>query len=404
MRDNLRPILAEIEKVRRVDKNGKVKFEGFQFNANVGFLLMDLDDYENINSYNKHNFIIQALFEIGKKGPINTKNYSRQLKLIINNYLASPENKYKFITHITIPKDISLPIIKDGGNTITFNPKNISNFISSRLSLKYNNLFNCDINIPKNMATISVSVSGKNDVDAMNKSIESLDYIRGIMNFYCNNKWRISNDYKPINAIRLGPIHSLHHYNGSLASKTFMFNSDYTEDIYNKKINILDSIEKVKLRRLTINRLEYSSDIKNIMIRYVRALDHQDFNMSILELWGLLEYLGDPEKQYSKTAISRASVFYYNKEYFISSLAMIRKIRNKFAHTGKSIDLIENAAYYLKSIVEKLITFYTKTEFKFCDIVEAARFLEILKEPDQIQREIMKMEYASSLGFSNNHK
>lgn len=84
--------------------------------------------------------------------------------------------------------------------------------------------------MPSFYAPISVTVSARSSNEAGTKALDDLDLLRGIWNLFNNRRHtiRISSGVRsPVNAMILGPVHTLHKMNGEHATDAWWYEPTY---------------------------------------------------------------------------------------------------------------------------------------------------------------------------------
>jgi len=253
--------------------------------------------------------------------------------------------------------------------------------------------------LPSNYAVVSVSVTARSTAEAVDKALDRLDFVRGIWNLWKNRGHTIrisSGKRSPVNSILLGPIHTLHHGNGNLATESWWYEPQYQGPVnpYDEKAKIENMYKYMVRFRSHFKKSNYESDLMQAVVRYVRALDSRDWDDSFLRLWGVLEFLTGTLSDSYKVTIRRASYMFADKEYAHLVLSHLRDYRNKSIHAGSESSDIESLMYQLKRYVEALIEFHIGNKFRFSSIADAAEFMDFPNDKALIDRKISKLRYA----------
>lgn len=243
--------------------------------------------------------------------------------------------------------------------------------------------------IPNNFVYVRVNVKARTILEAFDKAIDGLDFLRGIWNLFFNQgvgrRW--SSGKTQINKIILGPIHTLHKSNGKLATENYWYENNFRKPLFSFQItNEYEKLKKYERAvRTKILKSNYNIEIENSILRYARALDEKNFNNSFLALWSLFENLTGSVANY-KDAIDRTLFLYKDREFHKIILEHLRMYRNMTVHTGDSIsEDLEILLFQLKGYVEMLLRFHLFNTLKFKDIAESAQFLSF--DPN---REVLK--------------
>lgn len=249
-----------------------------------------------------------------------------------------------------------------------------------------------------------VSIRAKSQVEAVESALEGLNLLRGIWNFYQNYRtpWRSSfRKRKPVNKIVLGPIHSLHWPNGKLATDGPWYEPDYVGPL--EPITLDRNFESMrKLEgdfRRYLARSRYRTDLEDSIRWYGRVLDSRDWNTDFVQLWGLLEHLTDTTKTESKLTCKRARFLYPKEERDLHRevLHHLAHHRNQAVHAGYVTERAETLLYQLKLYVERLLLFHLFVGVDFQNRTEAADFLHLPPDLDDLQKRIRLMRRAMKL-------
>jgi hypothetical protein len=195
---------------------------------------------------------------------------------------------------------------------------------------------------------------------------------------------------KPINQITLGALHTLHDQSGDTKTDAFWYEPDYYKN--NSKVdfsnNDYKTLEFTKNVRKALSKNCYAKDVESSLIRYVRALDSQDYNSVFIKLWSVLEGLTNTLKDNYDTTIRRTSFHYADREYTRLVLEHLRQYRNRFMHLGSGENDIDTHVYQLKSYVEQLLRFHIENYLKFSSLEEAARFMDLQPDIDVLKKQM----------------
>ena len=148
---------------------------------------------------------------------------------------------------------------------------------------------------------------------ASDSALDSLDLLRGMWNLRYNHSKTLplyaTPRPAPLNSIVLGPFHSLHNKNGTLATNVFWWDSSYRNPIQllpiEKDYEALKQHERL-LRKL-IAKSRFCPYLNQGLVRYARALDESDLSSAFIKLWSVLEYLTGTRKTENYGADSRAT-------------------------------------------------------------------------------------------------
>jgi hypothetical protein len=158
-----------------------------------------------------------------------------------------------------------------------------------------------------------------------------------------------------------------------------------------------------KVRRfedIQLNRLKkhsYKSEIEEVIIRYVRALDHSDLHVAFLLLWGVLETLTHTINADYERMVRRVAFHYRDAELQKQILQHLRTFRNESVHSGYRKTQIEGVLYQLKECVDDLIIFHLANHFRFQSFEEAAAFSDLNPDLSSLKTGLKK--YRNALRY-----
>ena len=392
-------IAQQMEKTKSVSGNSKVSFSGFEHSEHVVLLNSMICVKEEIPEVEKRRIINQATFNAGEKGVITQKSILREVGKLENEFLNKEEKKYRLVTSISVSRTCPFPKVRIDGSSIVIHPRLNKTTVENRIKLMKEARHSIISNPPNNYADVSVSVSARTTAEAAEKALERVDYVRGIWNLWKNRGYgmrRSSGQRNPVNTILLGPIHTLHNDNGSLATESWWYEPQYQGpvDLFRDSAKAEKMVEFMGKFRDLLNKSHYKDEIIQAVVRYVRSMDSRDWDDAYLRLWGVLELLtGTVSESYAVT-VRRASYMFSDKEYAYQVLTHLRDYRNKSVHVGSDSGDIEALMYQLKRYVEVLIEFHVANKYRFTSIADAAEFMDMPNDKSLIDAKISKLQHA----------
>jgi hypothetical protein len=295
-------------------------------------------------------------------------------------YLAQPLKKYRLLTEVSLWWTLDMKSTKVEDCSITFKSKRDRAF-SLRAQLASDSASTLGFQLPKNYMRVVVNVTSRTPSEAAERSLEALDLLRASWNLTLNRgkTWRYSSTPSPVNDIRLSPFHTVHELSGAVIENSFWYEPSFRKPInpFNDKSKFLRVQNTAKILRQQLRKSPYSDDLRNAMIRYVRALDSADLNDTFLRLWSLLEYLTDSSHDPYKVATRRAAFLFRDKDRSQLVLANLTSFRNRFVHAGVDSEQIESLVFQLKRYVDALLLFHLGNSLSFTSRSEAANFMDL---------------------------
>jgi hypothetical protein len=235
----------------------------------------------------------EAIREAARTGDITEKSLKGKILKYVNAFTERPASDFVMLTSLSIarPKNLGRIIFDDArfmfshSLPVAFSRANIDRF-KERTP---------DNDLPPEFTTVRVQVQARSDFEALDKALESMDFLRGIWNYRLNrgisSRWH-SGLIKPINSIRLGPVHTLHLTTGQPATPLFWYEPLYPVVTKPEVLKKWDEVKKEERNiRKAIRKSHYADFLKAMFVRYARSLDSSDHDSSFLKLWSLLEFI-----------------------------------------------------------------------------------------------------------------
>lgn len=296
---------------------------------------------------NERRIIVRkSIFAVAKKGVLTAKSIIGEVCKQENLYKQLPLKKYILATNLSLKFSDKLKRTKILNTTIVFSPRLPKAFDreSALKSAKRHKII--DQNESQwGITYVRVYVKARTEHEAFTGAIDALDFLRGIWNFYFNHSVgrRMSSGVKqPVNEIKLGQIHTLHLPTGKMATETYWyeFNNFSSAQMLSVEDNWNQLYKFEKTVRYKVTKHRYRSEITDAILKYTRALDHNDLNNAFLSLWTLLENLTASVASYDE-AIRRTLFLFRDREFHKQLLEHLRDYRNKTTHSGHLTDEIE---------------------------------------------------------------
>jgi len=394
-------VCQRISEITIIRDDGTVAYTGFGHTDGFVLLSSMVKLKEGIPSTEKKRIIRKAVNSTAKSGEISPQRLMASLKRAENAYIAQPLIKYRLFSSISVYWTCELKNLEYGGSRITFNPKSLKALeCHSTLLKEAKQQFISDL--PSNYKRLSVSVSARSTSEAVDSGLDRLDFVRGLWNFWSNRRAGFRTSFgnrQPVNKFILGPIHTLHFPDGSLATDGWWYEPHYQGGIklYRDSGQISEMYKYTQNARRSITSSNYCKELVNAVLRYVRALDLRNWEDSFLLLWGVLELLTGTLSDSYKTTIRRAASMFTDHEYAQQVLTHLKEGRNRYVHAAVAPDEIETVMYQLKWYVEVLLDFHIRSSYKFKSIPDAAEFMDYPLSNLEISERIRKLEYARKL-------
>jgi hypothetical protein len=397
-------LIQRIDETIKVDDAGNLTFTGFEHFEHEAVLHNILSFPDDIPETEAHRIVSSALSAAARNPPITSKSILGHVNRLLNEYNRRPDEPYILLTTVSLNREVSLPTTRPRETTITFHNSPKPRFTESRGILEEQALRRLDYNSPLHYTFVRVFTRAKSPFAAANKALDGLDLIRGILNWFENQRHpiRLSQGLiRPVNEILLGPIHTLHRPSGELATDTWWYEPNFRalHTTYSPRLNHLALAKFLRDIRERIHLHPYRSIIEDSIIRYCRALDEYDLASAFQKLWVVLEILTGKPRSY-ETTVDRASFVYKEYLYRRQILNHLKSFRNARVHEDASSELVETYLYQLKNYVESLLGFHLIRGKKLGSYESAMDFLDLPPEEEKLQYALHL--YSEAIDFRTN--
>ena len=385
-------VASRFDDIKQV-KDDKVSFTGFGYELYHSMLESMLDYDSKIPFFTQRGLQRKAIKIAASKGTITHKTMLRFINKEERDYLAQDKNDFVLLSHVTIRNNIILPRFVIDGSVISFSRSIPKHFNKDHYDHPKHTRTYYWTDLPKNSQCVRIRVSARDEHEAVNLAIQRFDFLRAIMNLKLNSGYRQSSGpSKPVNVVLFGPLHSLHEPDGSMGSYRFWYQPGYyakdTLNLSNKSEKLLKFIGHVRNK---IKSHNYSTYIKDVLQRYVQALDYPDYNTSLINLWGVLEALTITKRENYEVCVRRTAALWAEKEFHLQVLKHLKSYRNNYIHSGESYDDVELYLYQLKGYVDNLLLFHINNHFDLKDFTHAREFM------DSVSRDVKYMKHKKKL-------
>jgi hypothetical protein len=177
----------------------------------------------------------------------------------------------------------------------------------------------------------------------------------------------------------------------------YWYEPNYVYEESSRSITSSWKIIKTDAQKISrrIQRCSYSSDIVRAFLRYGRALDNPDFESVFLKLWSLLEFLTCSRDDYN--LLVRRVTFLFEDAALVSQiLRHLRERRTDFVHSAVETDRTRTLVFQIKPFVERMMLFHIASGLRFKDREDAASYLDLPKDPEEIRKKIKRHRMALS--------
>jgi hypothetical protein len=320
----------------------------------------------------------------------------KQIGISVNELKQLPSQDYVLVTTLSMQRPKKLETIEFDGNVFRFTDELPRPFTRERLDLIGSQKPPNDL--PKDFTVVHLAIKARTEFEAFDASMDSLDYLRGIWNFLLNFPTLIrhySGSRKPVNMIRPGPVHSLHRPTGECFSDLYWYEPLLAPESKAEKLDTWEQIEeKQHVMASALIGHSYQLFMKDLFIRYARALDSCDYQVAFLKLWSLLEHCTRIKlNENNGDVINRTLFLFEDHEYHRQVLEHLRERRNASVHHGESSSEDETHIYQLKKYVEWTISFHLHSGEMFNSADEAGELLKCARSPHELNKQIEDLKF-----------
>lgn len=393
-------ILRKIDKVRTV-KDGRSSFSAFEYE----FWLPVLNSAVVASGRGKalkSSVITKALSD----GLYDLKQPAEQFLALCETKLSqitsAQLNDYVVFCLVTHKGPRLLTEIKDGDTRIVWDPPKSNQFYKAALATRQSDTLqsvkhSCGVNDDREgLVPVLIFVRALNPRSAYEIGVDALDHLRGIINLLINSQRQInpmaalsSSPPHAINRIRRAPYQTVHKLDGTFAAEMIWYEPRWSHAA--KAITFSGSIAA---HRKTIMKWWRNSKIGPLgellsegYVRYCRALDNHDRDVSLTELWSSLELLLGTYK--NDELVSRIVRLFEDETTARQLAEHIRVRRNATIHAGSGPDHLEADTVVMQAqrLVARTLTFLTNDHVPFKSAREFYQFLDLPLNSNELKRQ-----------------
>lgn len=375
-------ILEKIEKIMTINEDGSVSYSGFQY-IELKATLYSMIVFPNyLTTLQNNGLVDQAITKAAKTKSLTPDNLIEELENLFKKELKKKVKKYHLLTTISISEPLPFKKIKIGQSTIRFMTGDFPKKYRSRKDLieKGKRRHSKLESSPQNYINVIISTQAKSEYKATSQCLNDLDLFRAMLSMFANSGMELMSDnWSPINKIRIGSIHTLHKESGEpIDMDTFWFDPNFVKaSPFKLNSNNFKSFQKsVKWIFEGLKECKYSQKLENALLRYVRALDERDQNVALLHIWGALESITAYEENSKSNLPKRCAYIFAEYEYHKQVLEHLREYRNQSVHAGDHNEEARSYCYQLQGYFREIIFFHLHNVKEFNTLEEANSFLD----------------------------
>ncbi len=402
-RYDLDELARQIERTKQNEVGAPASFSAFEFDTLRSVLETCIDFHTEVPMPDRDGLIWQSASNAATAGVVTAEALLTGLDHAERAYLRSPIRDYILATSITVNHFPHLTSLREGNNIITFSSDLPRRFrrTETQEGLKRVTV----IEHPERLMSVRIRVKARTEHSAANQALDCLDFFRGLWNYNINWRTRFRqqfgiHDPEPINKILLGPVHTLHSIDGSLATQALWHQPQHiqSEQIYDLSTHWSRFSEWQKIVRRRLRNIPYASEIKKLFIRYNRALDNVDYEVAFSKLWAVLEQLTNAPGKYDDL-VKRVLFLVASNDRAYTRLILehLRDVRNGLIHDDIVRDPMMSYIFQLKFYIETVFHFHLRNGSKFRSIADAGNFLALPPEVNDLKARIAQ--YQGALRF-----
>ncbi|WLH43945.1 hypothetical protein [Pseudomonas beijingensis] len=386
---NLKPqlLMDRLAKITSILPDGRVSFSAFEKHQVDAVLLTMLEFHKEFSPST-----MKALYNSGVAYCARKNEFTKSSLLIgINEaavkHCARPEKTFILVTSISTPDGFAKKIISLRNSNIRSWVGGMPKKYLAREKLEWQH---GDAPMPAEYCPVTVTVKSKDSMDAAHAAIYDLDYVRGVHALFVNPPSELkfgADSHRPINKIMLGGMHTLHNSNGRLVNEDiYWYEQNYR---IRPPVRLSDKFRLAKSFNFIEEQINIHTDgsaIKDAIVRYVRAYDESDRNVTIQKTWAALESIVCPHENNAGAIVRRCSFMFADRPYYEQVLEHLREYRNRNVHLGYEIEELDYHCYQLQQFFRQAVLFYLNNSSFFSGLQEANKFLDLPSTLPELQR------------------
>ncbi|MCX7429335.1 MAG: hypothetical protein NTW96_27390 [Planctomycetia bacterium] len=353
------------------------------------------------------NAVHSAIVESGGRKPIDPQRFAHFANAIAAEYFRQPVRDFICVTTLSI-KDLPVESI------------DITDCVVQKLSSrreefrfpKVSNDFTADERFRKHHEStqylrVVIEAKGHTAYEAINKALDALNLLRGLWTL-CERLGRWSmhfglHPHEPIGIVHLGPIHTVHHPDGSPAIDNYWYEPDYVGDrpLFEPKKGWKEIEEFRSWALEQMKGLSYKQQLQELLAQFTNALGQSDPNTAFLQLWCILERITDTVGRRYDETIERTLWSYVDRASMKEQLEHLRLRRNLYVHAAESGSEMEQTVHVAKSFAEKHLLRLIRNDFDVASIGEYGKFLSLPTDVGTLKKQRERLDRAIRIWDKN---
>jgi hypothetical protein len=371
-------LLDRIASVRTVNPEGGASFSGFELEDCLPALHSMLNFPDAASEVDSASLVWRGLAKVRKD--LTPATFLLAVNTELSEKLATKEQAYYLLTSLSIDhRDFPATLTVLGAEIRISPSKYPTRIVGVRAELLRANKVPVAAE-PDNYCRVVVRVKAKAEKVAVNRALRAVDLQRALWCLMGNSRMQLAfggAGMEPINVVRLGSRHTIHHQDGEAVQNGVWFEPNFTPARLFRpdKPDVVQSNSRWALRQIQASK--YGERLTTSLLRFVRAFDEPEANTAFLRLWGALEALTTPGQADYDSLVRRCSFLFKEVDFHRQLLEHLREYRNASVHAGEESDRARTHCYQLQLYFVSLIWFHVRNAKVFTTLEEANEFLDL---------------------------
>ena len=388
-------ILREVAKIRTT-KNGRSSFNGFEYHYLLPIVVSSIRASKDAVLF-KEKCIKTALSDADLE--LNDASaFVERCENALAELLASPTQTFRVLFDVTYSGPRIIQRLKDGECSLHWQPSEKSSFMKNALAArkKLTALSGNHASLqPQNgMTTVVVTTEAIDFQHALYMARDSVDRLRGLINFLANRNRSIrlfGGTPHAVNKMRLGPFQTIHNLDGTSAIEQIWYEPNWHHSQETIKFSGSEKEIQKGIRQWwkTIVRNPMADHISEGLLRYCRSLDQHDSDAALIGLWGALEALTGTQMLKYEVTVSRIQRLFPDHSFSRQIAHHLRLRRNAHIHAARSpgSEEVDMVLHHADRLVSGVLDFYIRFGRHFRNVQESYDFMDHSLNLDSLRRQ-----------------
>ncbi len=237
---------------------------------------------------------------------------------------------------------------------------------------------------PPLFASMRVRTHGRTFDGAAERALNALNLVRAVWSLFDTYGSRsislVRPARQPLGVVHAGRYHTLHHSSGKSVGDIYWYEPDFSPET--RKFRPRSGWTELERHgRWAFSRLRvspYANELRDLLLRYISALDQVNLDLAFLQMWSLLEKItGTVGGRYDDTI--RRATWTWDKPALPSAfLEAMRTHRNRLVHASSSTEQGDQVTQMVKEFVDGHFARLLRNDF---DVQSLNEYSEQLSQP-----------------------